>query len=95
MQDRKQRVRLATAEGGLDLDDWFAALAGQSLGHLGEQECHALGDEAAIEEERGVLVDVGRLAGPDRGDVGGELRLLERALEHIGVGDRDFTSRTD
>ena len=91
MEHREERVRLTAAEGRLELDDRLAALAGQPLGHLGKQERHAFGDVRAVEEECGILVDVGRLARTDGRDVGGELRLLERAFEHVGVGNRDFT----
>ena len=91
--DRQHGVRLAAAEGGLQLDDRLAALAVEPLRHLGEQQAHALGDEGALEKCRGVLVFRGRLAGAHGGDVGGKLGLLERAFQHVGMGNDDFSPR--
>ncbi len=78
--DRQHRVRLAAAEGGLELNDRLAALAVQPLRDLRQQQAHALGDEGALKEGDGVLVFRRRLARLHRRDVGSELGLLERAL---------------
>ena len=91
MIHREQGVGLAATEGGLELDDRLAALAVETLGNLGEQPPHALGDEGALVEGLGVPVFRGGLAGAHGGEVGGELGLLECAVQHIRVRDDDFS----
>lgn len=88
---REQRVRLAASEGGLQLNNRLAALAIESLRHLGEQSPHALSDKGTLEKRLRVAILRGRLAGAHGGNVGGELRLLERAIEHVRMGHDDFT----
>ena len=55
----EHRVRLAAAESGLKLNDRLAALAGQPLGHLRQQQPHAFGDEGAVKERHRVLILLG------------------------------------
>jgi hypothetical protein len=93
--DRKHRVRLAATERGLQLDDRVAALARQALDHRVEQQAHALGDEGALEEQLRVLVLGVAVPAMNPRQVGRELRLLERALEHILVRYGDFTPRLE
>ena len=90
---RQQCVRLATTEGSLQLDDRLAAFAIEPLRHLGEQASHALGDEGALVECLRVAVFRGRLARAHRCEVGGKLGLLERAIQHVRVGNDDFSPR--
>jgi hypothetical protein len=52
---------------------------------------HAFGDEGALKEQRRILVFRCRRAIMNARKVGGELGLLERAFEHVFVGDGDFT----
>ena len=88
--DRQHGVRLATAEGGLQLDHRVAAPARQALDHRIQQQPHAFSDEGALEEQRRVLVfRVGRACMHAR-QVGGEFGLLELAFPHIQVRFRDF-----
>ena len=84
--DGQHRVRLAAAEGRLQLDDWLAAFAVEPLRHLDEQHAHALGDEGALEERLRVTVFRRRLARVHGGDVGSKLGLLERAFSTSGWG---------
>ena len=90
MHDRQHGVGLAATEGGLQLDDRVAAIAGQALGHRREQGAHALGDEGALEEQHRVLVLRRGGAVMDTGDVGRELGTNEGAPMDILVRDGDF-----
>jgi hypothetical protein len=80
MIDRQQRVRLATTECGLQLDDGLTAFAIETLRHLSEQTSHALSNKGAFVESLGIPVFGGRLTGPYRREVGGKLGLLECAI---------------
>ena len=91
--DRQHGMRLATAEGCLKLDNRVAALAVQPPRHGGKQQAHAFRDERALKKSCGVLVFRRCLAGVHGGDVRSELRLKERAFEHVGMGNGYFAPR--
>src|SRR5262249_998930 len=52
--DGEHAMRLAAAERRLELNDGLAAASVQALGHLGQEQPQALGDEGALEEDPGV-----------------------------------------
>lgn len=91
--DGEHGMRLAAAESGLKLNDRVAALAVETAGNGCEQQAHSLGDERSFEKRHRVLIFPRGLAGVNRGDVRGELGLLERAFEHVRVGNGNFSPR--
>ncbi|WP_287106665.1 hypothetical protein [Mesorhizobium sp.] len=86
-------MRLATAESCLKLHDRLTAPASEALRNLRQQKRHALGDEGAVEERAGILILAAGFAGANCRDVGGELRLLERAFKHVLMGYSHFSPR--
>ncbi len=84
-------VCLAAAEGGLQLDHGLPTGAVETMGDLGEQQAHTLGDVRAFVEGRSVLILTGGAPVTDRRDVCCELGLLEGALQHVGMWNRQFS----
>jgi hypothetical protein len=80
MIDGQESVRFATAEGGLQLYDWLASFAAETLGHLRQEEAHALGNESSLKEGYRITVLRARLTCANGGDVRGELGLLKRTF---------------
>ena len=91
MIHRQHRVCLAATEGRLQLDDRFATLAVEALGHLCEQAPHAFGYEGSLVECLRISVFLRCPARAHRREVGGKFRLLECAAEHIRMRDDDFS----
>ncbi|MDD5034620.1 MAG: hypothetical protein PHE55_07650 [Methylococcaceae bacterium] len=86
---------LAAAERRLQLNDRIATFARQALDHRVEQQTHALGDERTLEEQGRILVFARGRARMDARQIRRELGLLERTLEHVFVGNGDFTPRLE
>ena len=93
--EREQRVRLAAAEVGLQVDDRVAAAAVQAFDGLREQLAQAGGDEGAAEELGRVLVLARRPALVDLVQVGGELGLLVAAAGDVGVRPHHVAPRLE
>ena len=88
--DRQHGVGLAAAEGGLQLDDRLAALPAEAPHHRVSSRRMPSVMKVRWKNSAGSWYS----AGPcrvHRGDVGGELGLLEGALQHVGVGDGDLS----
>lgn len=62
----------------------------ESMNDLREKQAHPVRDARPLEDCRRVLVLVRRLAGVHGCDVRGELGLVERPLQHVGVGKCDL-----
>ena len=91
--ERQQRVRLATAEVSLQIDDRHAALAGHALNRLAKQQGEALGEEGAAEELGRLPVLVNAAALVDLVQIGSELGLDVPATGHVGVRPHDLAPR--
>ena len=87
----QHRVRLATTESGLKLNDGFSTLPYESLRDLRQKKAHSFGDEGALIERAGVLVLPASPARVHRRNVGGELRLLKGTLQHVAMGNSNFS----
>ena len=83
MVEREHAVRLAAAEGGLELDHGLAVKAGHTAQRLHEQALHALGHIRAPEELHGVAVLERPLATRHLRQVGGELGVAVAALRNV------------
>ena len=81
------------AERGLELDDRVAAQAIKATGNGGEEQAHAFSNECSVEKRCRVLVFPCGFPSVNRRDVGGELGLLERPFQHVGVRNCDFSPR--
>ena len=75
------------------MNDRLASVPIEPLRHLNEQQTHTLCDEGALEERGSVLIFARGLASTDGRDIGGKLRLLECAFEHIGMRNNDLSPR--
>ena len=89
---RKQGVRLAAAEGGLELDDRIAALSVEALDHrVSSRRIPSVMKVRSKNADR-VLIFPRRLAGVNGRDVGGKLRLWNVPSSTSRAGRR-FLSR--
>ena len=81
----------AAAKGRLELDDRLAALVVEPLGHLDQQQPHALGDIGPLKKSRRVLILSRGLAGLHRRNIGGKFGLLKRTFQYVGMGNGYFS----
>src|SRR5579863_1634252 len=75
--DREHRMGLAAAESGLEPDDRIAALPGQPLETARENTPQPFSEKGNAKEILRRAVILSRMAGIDREEIGGELRLFE------------------
>ena len=85
MIQRKNGVRLAAAEVGLELHDRIAARAVEALDRPDQEPSQALGEVGTAEELDRLPVFVGALAEVDLPQVGRELGLLISAAGYVLV----------
>jgi hypothetical protein len=83
--EREHRVRLAATEGGLEVDDGFAAGAGEPPERAGQEEPQPLGDVRPGKKLAGVDVLLRAFIPGDLGKIRGELGLAIPAGSDIGV----------
>ena len=89
----QQRVRLAAAEGSLELNDWLTTVAANPLQRLKKKPANALGQIRPGEELYGVLIFDLRRAACDLRQVCRELGLPVSARGHVRMRPSDLSPR--
>ena len=84
MQQRDERVRLATAVSDLDSDDRLAiGTPRQPQQHISHQRLEILRRVGSLEKRFGEAIDIRRVAGSHTVEVCGEICKRQRALPHV------------